>query len=164
MHPDATARIDWSSLSHAYGPAFDIPALLLRAETDSRDGNEPGTAWFQLWSALCHQGDSYSASYAAVPALIRIAELEAYSDRYDPLLLAASIELARLEGRGPALSQSLAASYSEALRQGERLASQALRQSLNVDARTAFEGCVAAFGGDIEGARAIWDREDVNAV
>jgi len=156
--------MDWSSLSHAYGPAVDMPEILVRAEIESRDGSEPCSAWFELWSALCHQGDCYSASYAAVPVLIRIAQLPAYADRYDPLLLAASIEVARLEGRGPALSQFLSASYSEALRQGEGLALQALRQSLNADARTAFEGCVAAFGGDGEGARAIWDKEDVNAV
>jgi hypothetical protein len=156
--------MDWSSLSHAYGPAVDIPDLLVRAETESRGGNEPGSAWFELWSALSHQGDSYSASYAAVPFLIKIAQLPAYAHRYDPLLLVASIEVARLEGRGPELSQSLSASYCEALRQGGGLASQALRQSLNADARIAFEGCVVAFAGDAEGARAIWDREDVNAV
>ena len=156
--------MEWSSLQHAYGSAADVPELLARAETESREGNEPDSAWFELWSALCHQGDSFSASYAAVPFLIRIAQLPSYADRYDPLLLAASIEVARLEGRGPALSQAISASYDEALRLGAALASQAAGRSLTADARTAFEACVAAFGGDFQGARSIWDREEANAV
>src|SRR6267154_82799 len=69
----------WSSYTHAYGPAEDIPALLSRARDDSEPGNKPGTAWFDLWSALCHQGDTYTASYAAVPAprSVRIRSSEA---------------------------------------------------------------------------------------
>ena len=93
----SSTHIDWPALSHAYGPAADIPALLTMAETDTRGGHIAGSTWFDLWSALCHQGDTYSASYAAVPLLIRLAELPAYREKYDPLLLAASIEVSRLE-------------------------------------------------------------------
>ena len=60
----------WSQLNHAYGNASDIPNLLRQLETlPSSEGNkEP---WFSIWSSLAHQGDVYSASFAAVPHVIR---------------------------------------------------------------------------------------------
>lgn len=59
----------WSDLQHAYGTAADIPALLKQlADLPSSEKNkEP---WFSIWSALAHQGDVYSASFAAVPHVI----------------------------------------------------------------------------------------------
>lgn len=60
----------WSDLQHAYGNAEDIPDLLrqLKALPTSEDDKEP---WFTIWSSLAHQGDVYSASFAAVPHVIR---------------------------------------------------------------------------------------------
>jgi hypothetical protein len=60
----------WSELRHAYGAASDIPDLLrqLKALPPSENDNEP---WFTLWSALAHQGDVYSASFAAVPHVVK---------------------------------------------------------------------------------------------
>ena len=69
---------DWSVLQHAYGTAEDIPALLDRAAADDQE------AWSELWSALCHQGTSYTASYAALPRLAEMANVDA-------VLLAAGI-------------------------------------------------------------------------
>ena len=59
----------WAELKHAYGAAADIPALLrqLGELPSSEDDAEP---WFTLWSALAHQGDVYSASFAAVPHVV----------------------------------------------------------------------------------------------
>jgi hypothetical protein len=63
----------WSDLNHAYGPASDIPALLLQLDDlpESSGHDEP---WFTLWSALTHQGDVYSASFAAVPHVVAALE------------------------------------------------------------------------------------------
>ena len=60
----------WSELQHAYGKASDIPDLLrqLEALPTSEDEKEP---WFTIWSSLAHQGDVYSASFAAVPHVIQ---------------------------------------------------------------------------------------------
>jgi hypothetical protein len=65
---DDTRR--WADLKHAYGSAGDIPDLLRQLVTlpASRGQDEP---WFYLWSALAHQGDVYSASFAAVPHVVR---------------------------------------------------------------------------------------------
>lgn len=59
----------WAELKHAYGPASDIPELLRQLDTfPSSDGTaEP---WYSLWSALAHQGDVYSATFAAVPHVV----------------------------------------------------------------------------------------------
>ncbi|MER6027849.1 hypothetical protein [Streptomyces sp. NPDC001851] len=62
---------DWGQLSHAYGPADDIPGLL--REMESEDADVRAEAAHELFSALCHQGDIYDASAAAVPHLARLA-------------------------------------------------------------------------------------------
>jgi hypothetical protein len=77
---------DWAQLNHAYGSAEDIPGLLEQAEPDSRSH-----VWNDLWSRLCHQGTVYSASYAALPELTRIARRWPATDRVMPLFLAGAI-------------------------------------------------------------------------
>src|ERR1700750_2021368 len=61
---------EWSTLQHASGSATDIPDLFRQHESlPNSEGNaEP---WFSLWSALAHQGDVYTASFAAVPHVVR---------------------------------------------------------------------------------------------
>jgi hypothetical protein len=70
----------WSELEHAYGPAVDIPDLL-RALDDLPRSDGESEPWFSLWSALAHQGDVYSASFAAVPHVVRV--LSTAPDRAD---------------------------------------------------------------------------------
>ncbi|MEU3462000.1 hypothetical protein ABZ721_18925 [Streptomyces sp. NPDC006733] len=74
MEPaDALAGLDahpWASVSHAYGPAEDLPDLL-RALTEG--GGEAEEAISELYSCILHQGTVYSASVDAVPYLARIA-------------------------------------------------------------------------------------------
>lgn len=85
----------WSKLKHAYGKASDIPALLQQLHSfplGQRYDEEP---WFTLWSSLCHQGDVYTASYAAVPHILQIAASRPDLVHYQYYLLPASIESAR---------------------------------------------------------------------
>ena len=149
----------WAALQHAYGAAEDIPPLLERARSEKRHGHEPDTPWFDLWSALCHQGDTYTASYAALPHLVAIAKLPLFKRRYDPLLLVGCIELARLEGRGPAVPEDLARAYARAVDEARLLAETALRSAWDADSREAFAGSLAALRGDVAGARAVFDAE-----
>ncbi|MER7842460.1 hypothetical protein ABTZ03_00740 [Kitasatospora sp. NPDC096077] len=70
---EALADLDdhpWASVSHAYGPAEDLPELLRAFAGGGEDGEE---ARDELYSALLHQGTVYPASVAAVPFLVRIA-------------------------------------------------------------------------------------------
>jgi hypothetical protein len=61
----------WADLAHAYGNAADVPGLLRQLQDfpSSEGESEP---WFSLWSALAHQGDVYSASFAAVPHVVAV--------------------------------------------------------------------------------------------
>lgn len=63
----------WKKLKHAYGKASDIPALLERLKTAPPPADWQSEPWFSLWSALCHQHDVYTASYAALPHIAAIA-------------------------------------------------------------------------------------------
>ncbi|MBD0708424.1 MULTISPECIES: hypothetical protein [unclassified Streptomyces] len=77
---------DWTKLSHAYGSAEDIPGLLERIAS----GREPGL-WTDLWSALCHQGSVYPASFAALPRLADLTESEDRAQAVNALNLAGAI-------------------------------------------------------------------------
>lgn len=59
----------WRELDDAYGKATAIPELLKQLRDLPSDA-EDSDPWFSLWSALAHQGDVYSASFAAVPHVI----------------------------------------------------------------------------------------------
>jgi hypothetical protein len=88
--------IKWSELSHAYGFAGDIEPLLksiyaFPPETESR--SEP---WHTLWSSLCHQGDVYSASFAATPVIVDALATAPSRATRSFFLLPACVELARV--------------------------------------------------------------------
>ncbi|MDL2402868.1 hypothetical protein [Rhizobium mayense] len=108
----------WKELLHAYGNAEDVPELL------SVLGSSPGPKvdvnvepWHSLWSCLCHQGDVYTASYAAVPHIVKIAnETQGPIDR-SFFLLPAAIEVARRTGQGPELCDLYAEDYHDAIKQ-----------------------------------------------
>jgi hypothetical protein len=104
----------WTELTHAYGNASDIPALLARL--DHATGDELKQAWFDLWSALCHQGDVYSASFAAVPHIVASLSHGIVAASFDFFLLPAAIEIARVKHDTPIPSE-LEADYFSALAQ-----------------------------------------------
>jgi hypothetical protein len=115
----------WSELRHAYGDASDIPAMLLELESfPPNEGHEP-PPYFMLWSSLCHQGDVYTASYAAVPHIIRALALDPGRADLDYFLLPARIEIARAAGSGPPVPDSLEEAYFSALSRIPYLAAQA---------------------------------------
>ncbi|MFF4330699.1 HEAT repeat domain-containing protein [Streptomyces sp. NPDC048387] len=61
----------WPALSHAYGSAEDIPALL-RALTGA-DEDAAAEALYELYGSILHQGTVYAASAEAAPFLAAIA-------------------------------------------------------------------------------------------
>ncbi|WUI02432.1 hypothetical protein OHR68_11715 [Spirillospora sp. NBC_00431] len=77
---------DWSALAHAYGSAEDVPGLLDQAGPGLEDAT-----WEELWGRLCHQGTVYTASYAALPDLTRMARQWSPGERVMPLVLAGAI-------------------------------------------------------------------------
>src|SRR5215469_1663012 len=108
----------WGTLEHAYGRASDVPGLLQKLslspepKTDYR--SEP---WFALWSSLCYQGDVYTASYAAVPHIVRICLAADGPIDCSFFLLPACIEIARANACGPEIPSELHEWYRAGLGQ-----------------------------------------------
>lgn len=72
VHPlDGLDSHPWSSFSHAYGSAEDLPDLL-RALADS-DAGAAAEALSELHGSVLHQGTVYAASAEVAPFLARIA-------------------------------------------------------------------------------------------
>lgn len=72
-------RIDWSSMSHAYGPATDVP-VWLRAMA-SPDPEARKQALSNLYGAAHHQGDVYPCTAASLPFLFAMADNPTAADR-----------------------------------------------------------------------------------
>jgi hypothetical protein len=105
----------WSELKHAYGEASDIPALLKQLDTlPAAEGErEP---WFSLWSALAHQGDVYSASFAAVPHVVKALASGPSKADSTYFQFPAWVEICRCK-KNIAVSEELAPAYFDALSQ-----------------------------------------------
>jgi hypothetical protein len=156
---------DWSALNHAYGTADDIPALLRRAANAVAPNDYRDEPWFSLWSALCHQGDVYTASYAAVPELVEIAQARIGETAVagECLFLAGIIELERALPEGPqppAIPSGIAPSYADALRRGAELAATLFARASEPELRKRLAISRAALGGDVNEARILADADD----
>jgi hypothetical protein len=107
----------WGDLKDAYGPASGIPILLNRlAQHPDRQKAASDEPWFTLWSSLCHQGNVYSASYAAVPHIVKLASETKGPIDFSFFLLPASIEVARNGGQGADLPKEFTIDYLDAIR------------------------------------------------
>ncbi|WKT51395.1 Armadillo-like helical [Fusarium oxysporum f. sp. vasinfectum] len=83
--------IEWSQLSHAYGPADDVPRLL--KDLKSTDPEVYKTAFNKCWSNIYHQGSRYSASVEAVPFLYALIDSPATKDPESLLYLIVSLAI-----------------------------------------------------------------------
>jgi len=102
----------WRELTHAYGNAADIPKLLEQAAKWPSVEKYEDEPYYSLWSSLCHQGDTYSASYAAVPHLASFCGVETPKKINENILhLIVCIEVARQTGRGHLLPEDIKRSY-----------------------------------------------------
>ena len=113
----------WSELVHAYGAASDIPELLRQLETmpPSHGNKEP---WFSLWSSLAHQGDVYSASFAAVPHVVRILAQNPQKADFSYFQFPAWVEICR-QKKSVQISKELEADYFTALQKLPSLVAKA---------------------------------------
>ncbi len=84
----------WSELRHAYGRADNVPNLIraLAAEQEPRYSNDLDhartnpTPWEEVYSKLCHQYSVYSATYAAFPHIVEIAEADGLAKQRETLI------------------------------------------------------------------------------
>jgi hypothetical protein len=119
----------WSELSHAYGNAADIPLLLAELKSLPPEAGAEAEPYFSLWSALCHQGDIYVGSYAAVPHIVQVMGDAPERVPMTLFLMVACIEIARSKGRGPSVPPDLQTDYTDALARIPELVARAARSS-----------------------------------
>ena len=135
----------WNSLEHAYGAASDIPALLRQlAELPESDGeSEP---WFSLWSALAHQGDVYSASFAAVPHVIQALSGSPTKASATYFQFPAWVEICRAK-KGTSVPSDLLPAYSDALAKLPSLVAEAAVREWDEDFLVCALSAIAASKG-----------------
>lgn len=149
----------WSELSHAYGDASDLPSLLGDLKSLPPDVGSEAEPYFSLWSALCHQGDVYLGSYAAVPHIVRIMGTAPEKVPMTLFQMVACIEIARAKGRGPVVPSDLQAGYTEALSRIPELVGIAARMSWDHWYCGAALSAVAAAKGFPELAEAVLELD-----
>ncbi|ONI70645.1 hypothetical protein ALI144C_49425 [Actinosynnema sp. ALI-1.44] len=129
---------NWGQLTHAYGTAEDIPTRLDQVAA------EPSADWNDLWSALCHQGTVYPASFAALHRLADIAASGDTKQRAQALALAGAI--VGSDDR-PSSIGDVHAAYAEDIAALLRLANEHLRTVTAKDEYLYLVQSILAFEG-----------------
>ncbi len=151
----------WGSLQHAYGDSADIPALLTAlASAPNKPADATAEPWQSLWSGLCHQGDAYTASYAAVPHLVDIAGRVTGALNFNFFLLPTGIEVARCMGRGPEIPASLADDYHAAILHLPELVSLHRKAPWDQDMLLSAAAAQAVAKGHVDVAEALMNLDD----
>lgn len=143
----------WTELKHAYGTAGDIPALLrqLGELPSSENDAEP---WFTLWSALAHQGDVYSASFAAVPHVVHALASEPSRADQSYFQFPAWVEICRAKNQVD-IPEDLRAAYFGSLAQLPALVAAASNRCWEPDFLASTLAAVAAAKGQPAVAEAV---------
>lgn len=151
----------WGKLKHAYGAATDVPGLLrvLAQSTGPRESLE-AEPWFTLWSALCHQGDTYTASFAALPHLVDLACTTEGPIDFGFFQLPAAIEISRASGRGPAIPEDLAPAYHASVARLSEAVVRHLADDWDEDALLSVLSALAAAKGNARVSEAIMNLDD----
>ncbi|WP_401729258.1 hypothetical protein [Stenotrophomonas muris] len=147
----------WAELQHAYGAADDIPELLanLSIPNGERSKDDPiEDTWHELWSSLCHQGDVYSASFAAVPHIVNALLLQPKPLTFDFVGLPISIEMERREA-GIALPDIAEPEYSEALHRLAKFAGSVVMEKHDFSTSTCLLTALALEHGNAAAAWAL---------
>lgn len=100
----------WAELSHAYSNASDLPDLIARLRSVSLDDWD--AVYQELVSAIVHQGDIYTATYATVPHLVQYADELGPCKQSDDLLSAVADSSHSLTG--PEVPEFLEDSWEDA--------------------------------------------------
>jgi hypothetical protein len=88
---DRLDNIPWKRLTHAYGPAEDVPDLLRSLRTARAEMTGEQSPLWHLFGNIWHQGTVYEATAYAVPFLIELAACPLVPGRLGILELLAAI-------------------------------------------------------------------------
>lgn len=151
---------EWNKIPDAYNKGENVAVLLAQIQSDPspsvHTNDEP---WFSLWSSICHQGDIYPASFAAVPHLADIASRTSYPIDENFFVLPAYIEISR-NAKNVEVPEEFKNEYDEAIRKLTLLASNSIgHEQLGEDFLTAAQGMVLVGQGKFKEAEKIMDPE-----
>jgi hypothetical protein len=132
----------WRGLLGAFGVAYDPRPALLQLER----GEEVEEAWAELWADLYHDGDVGTASYAAVPHLVRVHAHRDVAD-WNAFALAGRIELRRGADDNPELPEWLVEGYARAWAALPDLALRELQRATEERSTRAAMGVLAIARG-----------------
>jgi hypothetical protein len=71
--------VDWQHLTHAYGPATDVPDVIRALVSADKETREQ--ALYELYGTIWHQGTVYQATAYAVPFLIELLKDKMVQDK-----------------------------------------------------------------------------------
>ncbi len=122
----------WTQLRHAHGPASDVPDLLraLARGEDRSARPTPLDLWDRIWSALCHQGDVYDASYAAIPHVVEVGRARPTAEQPPFWAFVGAVASA---SNAVVVPPDLAAAYRLALEQAEAATAACVGPALETD-------------------------------
>jgi hypothetical protein len=152
----------WATLQHAYGPAADVPPLLRAVAANPAVSSSADGPWYNLWSALCHQGDVYPASFAAVPHIVQALAANADGACFDFFLFPASIEVAR-NRRNVLVPEDLRSDYHHAIERIPTLASAASARPWDATMCRSVLAAVAAAKSQHSTAELLLEIDDADA-
>ncbi|MDQ4122759.1 MAG: hypothetical protein M3209_15080 [Acidobacteriota bacterium] len=150
----------WNELSGAYGNASDIPILLEQLKTASPPVSYESEPWFSLWSALCHQSDVYTASYAAIPHIVAIAASKPLSERLDYIHFVSAVEAYRHKRTAPSIPSDLERFYNLAIEQTSTLILECLQKDWAEEDYQVLLGALAVVRGKYKLGWAITELEN----
>jgi hypothetical protein len=137
----------WDDLRTAYGSASQIPDLLRQLRTAPPPEGYKSELWSSLWSALCHQGDVYTATYAAIPHIVAISKTRGHEAQLECLSFVGYAEACRHHNRAPSIPPELKADYEAALRDAVDLFVSALKQEWGEEELKVLLGGLASVRG-----------------
>lgn len=135
----------WKNLTGGYQVPYDASTALKKLET-ALDEKDEELIWEELWQELYHQGDIGTASFLAIPQLIRIYKLKNRAN-YQVFGFITAVELARING-SLNIPTEFREEYEKAINQ--------LPELINHVKDSAWDSVLAA---SVLSAMAIWKRK-----
>lgn len=162
LHPTLNDPI-WQTLEGGYRTKYDASIALKNLELAS-DEESAGKIINELWEELHHQGDVGTASYVALPHLIRI--VKAKNIGIGAILsLCATIEQQRVLAKNPVLPQELSNFYQTGLSEMKKLALSVLAKSdLSQESLAVACSAVATTSGRVKFGKAMLELSDYSAL
>lgn len=148
----------WGVLRHAYGTASDIPELLRRLYDVSACDPGEDEPWATLWSSLAHQGDVYSATFAAVPHVVAALADDPIRAGSEYFQFPAWVECCRLR-KNVSIPDDRVLAYKRALSRLPQLVADASKRPWNDGFMQCALAAIAAAKGEVAIAEAVLELD-----